>query len=92
MLMSLVGIETAIRILESDVQVEVAWTGRRWVFPRAECVLLPMRNTTAESLARWLGRQLLDALQENRQLEPQAIRVELEESEGHAALFTWRRD
>ncbi|MBN1591428.1 MAG: 6-pyruvoyl tetrahydropterin synthase family protein [Pirellulales bacterium] len=81
-----------IQISESDTQVEVSWTARRWVFPRAECILLAMSNTTAESLAQWLGHQLVDALEKTLGFVPQAVRVELEETTGHSAFFDWRAD
>ncbi len=31
---------------------------RRWVFPSDECVLLPVSQTTAELIARWIGQTL----------------------------------
>ncbi len=81
-----------IQIFESDTEVEVTWTQRRWVFPRADCVLLPLANVTAELLARWLGRQLIDALGETMDCVPQAVRIELQEMDGHWAFFDWRPD
>ena len=42
-------------------EVEARWGDRRWVFPRSDCRLLPLANTTAELLAEYLGRRLLDA-------------------------------
>ncbi|WP_437203305.1 6-pyruvoyl trahydropterin synthase family protein [Planctomicrobium sp. SH664] len=44
-------------------EIEVTYTDRRWVFPREECVLLPVAQTTTELLAQWLGEQLLAILQ-----------------------------
>ena len=41
-------------------QVRVRHKEREWVFPREDCVLLPIENTTAELLARYLARRLLD--------------------------------
>src|SRR5215204_2965441 len=37
---------------------------RRWIFPRQDCVLLPVANTTAELLARYIATQLLTSLGE----------------------------
>ncbi|MBN2216886.1 MAG: 6-pyruvoyl tetrahydropterin synthase family protein, partial [Pirellulales bacterium] len=76
-----------IQIVESNVQVEVVWAERRWVFPRSECVLLPLANTTAELLARYLGRQLVDALAAVPDFMPASVRLDLEETEGHSAVF-----
>src|SRR5438093_11000759 len=53
-----------IRVTAGDHEVEAVFTpdGRRWVFPRADCVLLPVSNTTAELLANYLGQRLMVAL------------------------------
>lgn len=51
-----------IQVEVSDREVELRYQKRRWVLPRDECRLLPIRQTTAESLARWLGEQLLARL------------------------------
>ena len=52
-----------IRLEAGEKEVEVRYADRRWVFPRDECVLLPIPQTTAEFIARWLGEQLLNRLQ-----------------------------
>ncbi|TWT47417.1 6-pyruvoyl trahydropterin synthase family protein [Botrimarina hoheduenensis] len=59
---------------------------RRWVFPAADCRLLPLPNTTAEMLANWIGRQLIDVLPGLT-----ALVVEVEECAGQAGLWRWRR-
>jgi 6-pyruvoyltetrahydropterin/6-carboxytetrahydropterin synthase len=81
-----------IQIFESETQIEAVWTQRRWVFPRADVTLLPLGNTTAELLARHLGRQLIAALAEAADLKLQAVRIELQEIDGHSAFFIWRAD
>jgi len=43
-------------------EVEVRFECRRWVFPREECVLLPVEQTTAELLGQWIGEQLFSRL------------------------------
>src|SRR6059058_4241481 len=50
-----------IRVETSDQEIEAIFTpdGRRWIFPRGDCVLLPVSNTTAELLAQYLGHRLL---------------------------------
>ena len=42
--------------------MEATFENRRWVFPREDCVLLPIENTTAELIAFWIGGQLRDQL------------------------------
>ncbi|MHB8970033.1 MAG: 6-pyruvoyl trahydropterin synthase family protein [Pirellulaceae bacterium] len=61
-------------------EVEVTFADRRWVFPRAECALLPVLNTTAELLARYIGQQLLDELQRRVGTRPQIVRVGVDEN------------
>ena len=81
-----------IEIFESDTQIEVIWNQRRWVFPRSDSVLIPISNTTAELLGRYLGRQLIERLRNEAHFEPRAVRIELQEIDGHSAFFTWRAD
>lgn len=48
----------------SDNQREVTATfdDRRWVFPREDCRILPVANTTAELISRWIAESLLSVL------------------------------
>lgn len=74
-----------IRVATSDNEVEVVFAERRWVFPRGDCVLLPISNTTAELLARHIGTQLLDRLQKHLGTRPIRVRIEVDESYGQSA-------
>lgn len=40
-------------------EIEVRYTDRRWVFPREECILLPIKQTTVELIAEWIGTEAL---------------------------------
>ncbi len=71
-------------------EVKVRCGDRRWVFPRSDCRLLPLANTTAELLAEYLGQRLLDWLRSRLALRPEAVRIEVEESPGHSAIWEWR--
>ncbi|MHB0958942.1 MAG: 6-pyruvoyl trahydropterin synthase family protein [Pirellulaceae bacterium] len=64
----------------SEREVEVTFADRRWVFPRSECALLPVANTTAELLARHIGQQLLDELQRRLGVRPHMVRVGVDEN------------
>src|SRR5215831_7109382 len=44
-----------ITLEEGPRGVRVRYKDREWLFPRDDCVLLPIENTTAERLARWIG-------------------------------------
>ena len=72
----------AIRVSADNREVEVTFEERRWVFPRCECALLPMPNTTAELLARYIGRRLLTDLQQRTGVRPTRIQVSVDESNG----------
>ena len=50
---------TQIAVTEADQEVEVTFEDRRWVFPRQDCILLPVANTTTELLARYIGQRLI---------------------------------
>jgi 6-pyruvoyltetrahydropterin/6-carboxytetrahydropterin synthase len=79
-----------IRVEEGSGSVRVRYRDREWVFPRDDCVLLPIENTTAELLARWVGGRLLEELRRQHGFEPRVLRVEVEESVGQSATWEWR--
>jgi 6-pyruvoyltetrahydropterin/6-carboxytetrahydropterin synthase len=49
-------------------------------------VLLPVPNTTAELLARYIGRRLLDELERRIGLRPQRLRIAVDECEGQLGV------
>jgi 6-pyruvoyltetrahydropterin/6-carboxytetrahydropterin synthase len=79
-----------IRVEEGPRSVHVRYRDREWLFPREDCVLLPIENTTAELLARYIGQRLLEALQRRHRFTPHVLRVEVEESVGQSAAYEWR--
>ncbi|MBM3995701.1 MAG: 6-pyruvoyl tetrahydropterin synthase family protein [Planctomycetes bacterium] len=68
----------------------VRYKDREWVFPRDDCVLLPIENTTAELLARYIGERLRADLAATCKYVPEVMRVEVEESFGQSATWEWR--
>ena len=76
-----------IHLHEEGRSVRVRYKDREWVFPREDCVLLPIENTTAELLARYLGQRLRADLKAQYGFTPAVIRVEVEENVGQSA--TW---
>jgi 6-pyruvoyltetrahydropterin/6-carboxytetrahydropterin synthase len=70
--------------------VHVRYGDREWVFPRDDCVLLPLENTTAELLARYIGERLAEDLRRHHGYRPRALRVEVEENLGQSATCEWR--
>jgi 6-pyruvoyltetrahydropterin/6-carboxytetrahydropterin synthase len=81
-----------ISLEESAKSVRVRYKDREWLFPRDDCVLLPIENTTAELLARYIGERLRDDLKKTCSYLPEVMRIEVEESFGQSALWVWRGD
>ena len=59
---------------------------RYWSFPREECVILPIPNTTAELIATYFSDRLCDALIQRGLQPPRFLRVEVEENFGQSAF------
>src|SRR5262245_26948363 len=78
-----------IRVEAGPEEVQVRYRDRQWRFPREDCVLLPIENTTAELLARYIGKRLLDDLKGQHQYQPKRLQVEVEESFGQSAFYEW---
>lgn len=79
-----------ITVEEGPRGVHVRYREREWLFPRGDCVLLPIENTTAELLARYIGQCLLEELLRQHNYRPQVLRVEVEENIGQSATFEFR--
>jgi 6-pyruvoyltetrahydropterin/6-carboxytetrahydropterin synthase len=67
-------------------ETTVTFGDRRWVFPADECVLLPVANTTAEWIARWIGGELRGLLVARGLPAPAVLRVEVDECLGQSAV------
>lgn len=72
---------------EGVPEVVVGFERRRWVFPADECVLLPMQNTTAEWLAAWIGREVIEALTAAGAPHPGRILVAVDECAGQEGVW-----
>lgn len=75
-----------IRVVADETSVEARFEERRWVFPRGDCMLLPVPNTTAELVGRYIGRRLWAELAARTGFEPSRLEIELDECEGQAAV------
>jgi len=82
--------DARIRVTADEREVEATFEDRRWVFPRSDCLLLPIPSTTAELLARYIGRRLLDALEARFGTRPARVRIEVHESRGLSAVCELR--
>jgi 6-pyruvoyltetrahydropterin/6-carboxytetrahydropterin synthase len=79
-----------IAVEESADRVNVKYRDREWLFPRGDCVLLPIENTTAELIAQYIAGRLLTALKSVDGFVPEVLRVEVEENVGQSATYEWR--
>lgn len=59
-----IRVAEAVSEMEGESDVIVVHDRRRWVFPRGDCALLPVANTTAELLARYILDRLRPSLDE----------------------------
>ena len=78
-----------IQVTANEREVEALFTpdNRRWLFPRGDCVLLPVSNTTAELLAQHLGQRLLAAIEKRTKIRPTHIKVEVDENYGQWGIW-----
>jgi 6-pyruvoyltetrahydropterin/6-carboxytetrahydropterin synthase len=76
-----------IHLEEQARSIGVRYRDREWLFPRDDCVLLPIENTTAEMLAQYIAGRLLQDFRERYQFQPHVLRVEVEESVGQSATY-----
>jgi 6-pyruvoyltetrahydropterin/6-carboxytetrahydropterin synthase len=79
-----------IQVEDQGGSVRVRYREREWAFPRGDCVLLPVENTTAELLARYIAERLREDLQKHHHFVPAVLRVEVEENVGQAATCELR--
>jgi len=76
-----------VRLEEVNHQIQVRYRDRQWVFPKDDCVLLPIENTTAELLARYIAGRLIESLRQRHGVTRGLLKVEVEESFGQSAFY-----
>lgn len=70
-----------------DDEVIASYDRRRWIFPIDDCFYLPIANTTAELIARWIGEQLLSTFEEKSLTRPAELVVEVDECDGQWGVW-----
>ena len=75
-----------IRVRVNDREVEATFQERRWLFPREDCILLPVENPTAELIAHWIGSRLREAIPPADRKRLESLRIEVEENFGQWAI------
>jgi 6-pyruvoyltetrahydropterin/6-carboxytetrahydropterin synthase len=77
-----------VKVSEDGDVVNVSVDGKpRYVFPRRDCALLPIPNTTVEMLARLLTERLLAELEKSGAAGLTAVEMEVEENFGQSAVY-----
>lgn len=77
-----------LQIAEQGDAVTVCYQGKpRYVFPKVDCALLPIPNTTVEMLAQYLAGRVRQELAASGAVRLKAIEVEVEETFGQSATY-----
>ena len=58
-----------------------------YVFPKRDCALLPIQNSTAEMLAQYLGTKVREALSRAGHTHLSLLELEVEENYGQSATY-----
>jgi 6-pyruvoyltetrahydropterin/6-carboxytetrahydropterin synthase len=80
----------ALEVREEGEGIEVRYREGRYVFPRRDVVLMPVPNTSAEMLARYLAGRLRVELGRAGADRLETLLVEIEESAGQSASWSER--
>ncbi len=84
------GRHPALKIAESATECEISYGNRRWILPRDDYRILPIANTTTEAFAEFIADELQEAIF-MKSPEIESFTVEVGESGGFSAKFTWRQ-
>jgi 6-pyruvoyltetrahydropterin/6-carboxytetrahydropterin synthase len=71
-----------IKVTEDGDEVVAKFRDKRWVFPREDCVLLPIINTTAEEIACWIVERLHAQLRDSVKHPIDWVEVGVDENNG----------
>jgi 6-pyruvoyltetrahydropterin/6-carboxytetrahydropterin synthase len=77
-----------IQVREDGQEVITSFREKRWVFPREDCMLLPIGNTTAEQIAWWIAHQLRAAMKPVVGELIETLEVAVDENHGQWGICT----
>ena len=77
----------AIKVTSDADEVTATFEDRRWVFPKEDCVLLDIPNTTAEKLAEHIANQLTAKLGLGTKIPFTRFSVAVDENRGQWGIF-----
>ena len=71
-----------ISVVAGDNEVTATFEDKRWVFPLEDCMILPVANTTAELIARWIAEELRSTLKPKIGNAIASLEVSVDENHG----------
>ena len=74
-------------IAQNEAETEIRFGDDRWIIPSADCILLPIANSTAELLAQYLGNQLLQAISTRQANSVSRLEIVIEETPGMSGIW-----
>ena len=76
-----------------DGSTTIRYRERRYTVPSDEVIVLPISNSSAENLAAYVGRELLQRLHAKYPgIKPDDLEVGVEETTGQCGIFRWSAD
>ncbi|MBC8188197.1 MAG: 6-carboxytetrahydropterin synthase, partial [Proteobacteria bacterium] len=76
-----------------DGHTEVTYRECRYLVPSDEILVLPLNNTSAENLATWIGRELVQRIgQEFGRTQIQKLRLSVSETPGQWGVYHYSDD
>lgn len=79
-----------ISVTSADNEVTARFEDKRWIFPAEDCILLPLQQTTAELLAKYIADELLIAFKARGIAVPESVRIDVDECFGQVGSATVR--
>lgn len=73
-----------IELGETSTNIELKFSGRFYSFPKLDCKLLNIANTSSECLAQWVYDELKDTFKSKG---AQALEITIQESQGQRVTF-----
>jgi 6-pyruvoyltetrahydropterin/6-carboxytetrahydropterin synthase len=75
-------------VRDEDTRLAVDYFGEpTYVFPKRDCALLPIKNSTAEMLAQYLGSRVREELGRSGYRHLTLLELEVEENYGQSATY-----
>jgi len=70
-------------IIKNNENIKIKSLNKKYVFPKCDCILLPIKSTSAETLANYILKRVIKNIQYSKQLE--SIEIGVDEGFGQGA-------